>query len=91
MVASIAKVNSSNKDRSCVDCVTPAIQVQCEGGFCVGTKLPYSAAMRPLTHSHCGYLAPVDAGVAPAVSPHTVVDSGTGSDASRTTWNCGSN
>jgi hypothetical protein len=91
MVASIAKVNSSNKNRSCVDCVTPAIQVQCEGGFCVGKKLPYSPAVRPLTRSHCGYLAPLDAGVAPAVSPHAVVDSGTGPDASRTTWNCGSN
>jgi len=87
MVASIAQVNSSNRDRSCVDCVTPAIQVQCEGGFCVGKKIPYSSAVRPLTRSHCGYLAPLDAGVAPTVSPHAVVDGG---ESSQTTWHCGS-
>ena len=85
MVASIAEVNRSPK--MCTNCLQPSVQVQCKGGFCVGEKVSGSD---PLMHSHCGTIGTLDAGAAPAVSPHALVDSGTGSGSSPSTWSCGS-
>ena len=85
-VASIAKVNSGN--RMCVNCLQPAVQVQCKGGFCAGEEILTSTSPASLRTSHCGFVA--DAGGAPAVSPHAPVDAGT-SGSSPSAWGCGVN
>ena len=86
MVASIAKVNSGN--RMCVNCLQPAVQVQCKGGFCAGEEILTSTSPASLRTSHCGLVA--DASGAPAVSPHAPVDAGT-SGSSPSAWGCGVN
>jgi hypothetical protein len=70
----------------CLACIPPAIQVQCQGGYCVGTRLSIYDSSSRLLYSHCGYVAPPDAGAAHAVSPHAVVDGG---QSYQTFWSCG--
>jgi len=84
MVASIAKVGSGN--RMCVNCLQPAVQVQCKGGVCAGDEILASASPASLRTSHCGFVA--EASGAPAVSPHAPVDAGT-SGSSPSAWGCG--
>jgi hypothetical protein len=86
MVASIAKVGSGN--RMCVNCIQPAVQVQCKGGFCAGEEILTSTSPASLRSSHCGFVA--DASGAPAVSPHAPVDAST-SGSSPSAWGCGVN
>ena len=71
---------------TCLGCIVPAIQVRCQAGFCVGTRLSgiYDSS-RPLLRSHCGHIALPDAGA--AVSPHAAVDGGM---SYQTFWSCGS-
>jgi hypothetical protein len=72
---------------TCLPCMVPAIQVQCQGGFCVGTRLiNFYDSSSPLLHSHCGAIALPDAGAAHAASPHAAVDAG---QSYQTFWTCG--
>lgn len=61
----------------CVPCIPPAVDVQCQGGFCVGKRLIGSY----VGVSHCGRLS--DAGV-----PHATADAGTGPTSYQTSWGC---
>jgi hypothetical protein len=72
---------------SCLACIPPAIQVQCVGGYCVGTRVTnlYDSSS-PLFRSHCGYVALPDAGTAPPVSHHALTDGGV---SYQTSWSCG--
>jgi hypothetical protein len=73
----------------CPPCAAPAVQVQCRGGFCFGTRVGSfaPAGMEKLAVSHCGYIYPPDGGAAPAASPHAAVDAGL---SYQTTWTGGS-
>jgi hypothetical protein len=83
MVASIP--STSSRIETCVQCIQPAVQVQCNGGFCAGEKLPISSSTSPLTISHCGYISVSDAGTS-TVSAHAAVDAGTAAGPS--IWSC---
>ena len=87
MVESIASVNGSGS-RVCLKCVSPAVQVQCKGGFCAGEEISTSSSSALLRNSHCGLIAIPDAGAAPAVAAHALVDAGT-SGSSPSAWGCG--
>jgi hypothetical protein len=72
---------------TCLACIPPAIQVQCVGGYCVGTRVTnlYDSSSR-LFYSHCGYIALPDAGTPPPVSHHALADGGV---SYQTSWSCG--
>ena len=84
MVASIPGISSGVE--TCVHCISPAVQVRCNGGFCAGEKLPSSSSTTSLTSSHCGYISVSDAGASTG-SAHAAVDAGTAAGPS--TWGCG--
>jgi hypothetical protein len=44
-----------------VNCLMPAVQVQCNGGFCMGERFP--GAGQALRSSHCGHIVGADAGI----------------------------
>jgi hypothetical protein len=69
---------------TCLSCIPPSVQVQCQGGFCVGTKL--SGMYTPLIVSHCGYVPLTDAG-APVLAHAAGGDAGVPSH--QTIWGCG--
>lgn len=65
----------------CLPCMTPAIQVTCVSGQCVGTKVSnYPSA---LLKSHCGTLSLTDAG---AHAPKKV---DAGAPTTKSVWSCG--
>jgi hypothetical protein len=72
---------------TCIPCIPPAIQVQCQNGFCVGKRIP-NVSSGALTTSHCGYIVLPDAGAAPSVAPHAVVDGGAVVESYQTSWGC---
>jgi hypothetical protein len=72
---------------ACLACIPPAIQVQCVGGYCVGTRVSIYDSSSRLLYSHCGYIALPDAGAAPPVSHHALVADGGVSY--QTSWSCG--
>jgi hypothetical protein len=85
MVASIA---TAHADASvCYACVHPAVQVQCQAGFCVGEQLSFYAEGTPFDKSHCGtiYVATSDAGPMSLASALSVADGGT----PPSKWGCG--
>ena len=71
----------------CVSCTLPAIQVQCQAGFCVGERVTNAnPASNQWQDSHCGTIAPVpSSGGSPTGSPAELGDAGT----STSTWHCG--
>jgi hypothetical protein len=71
----------------CVSCTYPAIQVQCQAGFCVGERVPNVNPGNPWESSHCGTLASTSGtGGTSGTSPHALGDAGT----SPSSWRCGS-
>jgi hypothetical protein len=84
MVASIESVHVPYST-SCLSCVHPAVQVQCQAGFCVGEQLSFYAEGTPFDNSHCGTLATSDAGPMSLASALSVTDGGT----SPSKWGCG--
>jgi hypothetical protein len=86
MKASIAYINA-NSDKPCVSCTYPAIQVQCQAGFCVGERVTdANPASNPWAASHCGTLVPSSSDAGSSTVPHALSDAGT----SPSTWRCGS-
>ena len=85
MVASIAGQYDAGIGM-CVHCIPPAIQVECQAGFCVGQKVNMNPST-PYQSSHCGTLVETtsDAGGLSSVSGSAVSDGG----ASASTWHCG--
>jgi len=83
MVTSIAGLNPD--PTTCLRCIPPAIQVQCQAGFCVGETV--SSGGGPYQQSHCGgiYTGTSDDGGSSALSPHAISDAGS----SQTVWTCG--
>lgn len=65
----------------CLPCMTPAIQVTCVSGQCLGTKV--SSAPSSLLKSHCGTLSLTDAG---AHAPKAV---DAGPPTTKSVWSCG--
>jgi hypothetical protein len=84
MKASIASVNA-NSDRPCVSCTYPAVQVQCQAGFCVGERVTGVNPGNPWESSHCGTLVPSSSDAGSSASPHALGDAGTSPSA----WRCG--
>jgi hypothetical protein len=87
MVASIENAHSPYTS-GCYACVHPAVQVQCQAGFCVGELLSFYAEGTPFDRSHCGtlYVATSDAGPMSLGSALSVTDGGT----PPSKWGCGS-
>jgi hypothetical protein len=83
MVASIA--NHYADAGACASCVHPAIQVQCQGGFCVGEEQSFYAEGTPFDQSHCGTISMFDASTRMAASPAPPNDGGS----SPSVWHCG--
>lgn len=52
--ASAESLLSSAPNDACLKCVTPAIEVGCQNGRCVGTEIPASTAPPTLRQNHCG-------------------------------------
>lgn len=52
--ASAESLLSSAPNDACLKCVTPAIEVGCQSGICVGTEIPASTAAPTLRQNHCG-------------------------------------
>jgi len=73
----------------CLNCIAPAVQVRCAGGFCEGEELPFSANLPvSLMQGHCGVVPIADAA---AAASHVRQPSGPApADAgSRMSWGCG--
>ena len=85
MVASIP--SAASRGGVCLACIQPAVQVQCQGGFCAGAKLPYSSSTSALMSSHCGYISVSDAGASTG-SAHAAADAGAAAGPS--IWSCAS-
>jgi hypothetical protein len=82
MVGSIDAHNASAS--ACAGCIHPAVQVQCQAGFCVGEKLSFSADATAFDRSHCGLISISDAGPVSLASEVSVIDAGS----PPTTWSC---
>jgi hypothetical protein len=84
--AMVASIPSPDAGGACVLCVHPAIQVQCQGGFCVGEEQSFYAEGTPFDRSHCGTITMSDASARMAASPAAASDGGS----SPSVWHCGS-
>jgi hypothetical protein len=82
MVGSIDAHNAAAS--ACAGCIHPAVQVQCQAGFCVGEKLSFYADGTSFDRSHCGLISISDAGPVSLASAASVVDGGS----PPTTWSC---
>jgi hypothetical protein len=85
MVASIANHDTGGM---CASCVHPAVQVQCQAGFCVGELMSFYAEGTPFDNSHCGTITMSDASAKAAAAPFVAGDGDAGTP--RSVWTCGS-
>jgi hypothetical protein len=65
----------------CTACIPPPIQVSCEDGQCVGTRI--SSYPTALLTSHCGYIPLTDAGT------HAPQKADAGTPTTKSVWTCG--
>jgi hypothetical protein len=86
MVASLESVHVPYTP-SCLSCIHPAVQVQCQAGFCVGEQLSVYPLGTLVDKSHCGTIdtATYDAAIMSLASARSVTDGGS----SPTKWGCG--
>jgi len=84
--AMVASIDAAIASRSgCAGCVLPAVQVDCQAGFCVGQQLSFYADGTAFDRSHCGPINVPDAGPVSLASSVSVTDGGTPA----TKWGCG--
>jgi hypothetical protein len=76
----------------CSACMTAPVKLECVGGFCVGTALPYGSAP---DGAHCGSsVAPVDSGLGVTRQPLSIppapsADAGVDAGVVKSSWGCG--